>query len=190
MSSAIATASLLPSPAPRRHLEDDLQRAVIQYLGLALGSRGVAYAIPNGGRRHAREAARMKGLGVRAGMPDIGICVDGGKALFVELKAPRGVMSDAQKDMARRLTYLGAAGHAVPIGRGCGGAAPRGVRPAAGFGGGMKAGRPRTLTDRPCAGCGGTFRPKHATQRFCCRACRGRTPVARPRYAYAGRLSD
>jgi hypothetical protein len=54
----------------------------------------------------------------------------------------------------------------------------------------MKIGRPRTLADRPCAGCGGTFRPAHATTRFCCRACRGRTPVARPRYAYDGRLSD
>ena len=54
----------------------------------------------------------------------------------------------------------------------------------------MKAGRSRTLVDRSCAGCGGTFRPKHAPQRFCCRACRGRSPVALRRYAYAGRLSD
>ena len=103
---SIATATLLPERAPRRHLEDDLQRAVMQFLDWALGARGVAYAIPNGGKRHAREAARMKGLGVKPGVPDIGICFEG-RSLFVELKAPRGVMSDAQKDMTRRLHYAG-----------------------------------------------------------------------------------
>ena len=98
---------LLPR-APRRHEEDDLQRDVFRFLDLALPPEdGVAYAIPNGGKRSKKEAARMKGLGVRAGMPDIGICYRG-RALYVELKAPRGVMSAAQKDMARRLTYCGA----------------------------------------------------------------------------------
>ena len=104
--SAIATSSLLPEPAPRRHLEDDLQRSFMQFLGPALGPRGVAYAIPNGGRRHAREAARMKGLGVMPGIPDIGICYEG-RALYVEIKAPRGVVSEAQRAMHKRLTYAG-----------------------------------------------------------------------------------
>jgi hypothetical protein len=103
---AVVTASLWEKQRPpRRHVHDDLQRAVMQFLDHALGARGVAYAIPNGGKRHAREAARMKGLGVKPGVPDIGIVVDGGRALFVELKAGRDVMSDAQKDMCRRLTY-------------------------------------------------------------------------------------
>jgi len=105
--SAVVTASLWEKRrAPRRHVEDDLQLAVMQFLDHALGPRGVAYAIPNGGKRHAREAARLKGLGVRPGIPDIGICFDG-KAMFVELKAPRGVVSEAQRDMARRLNYAG-----------------------------------------------------------------------------------
>jgi len=93
-------------PAARRHHEDDLQRAIIQYLDFALGADGVAYAIPNGGKRHPREAARMKGLGVKAGIPDIGICYCG-RALYIEIKAPRGVMSVAQREMRRRLTYAG-----------------------------------------------------------------------------------
>jgi hypothetical protein len=104
--SAVATATLLPEPAPRRHLEDDLQRSFMQFLPYALGPRGVAYAIPNGGRRHAREAARMKGLGVLPGIPDIGICYEG-RALYVELKAPRGAVSEAQRAMHKRLTYAG-----------------------------------------------------------------------------------
>jgi hypothetical protein len=58
----------------------------------------------------------------------------------------------------------------------------------------MKIGRPRKLVDRPCAFCGGAFRPKHATTRFCSRVCgsssRFNARPARPQYAYRGRLSD
>ena len=58
----------------------------------------------------------------------------------------------------------------------------------------MKTGRPRKLIDRLCASCARTFRPKHATQRFCSRGCkdqgRSRSPVSLRRYAYDGRLSD
>jgi hypothetical protein len=106
--SAVATASLLPSPPRRRHEEDDLQRAVIQYLGWALPPDGVAFAIPNGGLRSKKQAARMKGLGIVAGIPDIGICYRG-RSYFIELKSSRGVMSPAQRSMAQRLIYAGAA---------------------------------------------------------------------------------
>ena len=63
----------------------------------------------------------------------------------------------------------------------------------------MKAGRPRTLTDRRCAFCAQVFHPRHATTRFCSRVCKSRghrlvpAPAPAPRrpvYAYAGRLSD
>jgi hypothetical protein len=67
----------------------------------------VAFAVPNGGKRHAREAARMKGLGVKAGVPDLCV-VYRGRAAFLELKAKRGVMSPAQKAMQKRLIYAGA----------------------------------------------------------------------------------
>ena len=105
---ATSLALRLPSPARQRHEEDDLQRAVIQYLGWALPPDALAYAIPNGGLRHKKAAARLKGLGVVAGIPDIGV-VHRGRALFVELKSGRGVMSPAQRSMAQRLVYAGAA---------------------------------------------------------------------------------
>lgn len=104
---AMPWAERLPA-AKRRHDEDDLQRAVMQFLAVALPADGVAYAVPNGGMRSAREAARMKGLGVRAGIPDIAI-VCRGKAAFIELKAPRGVQSQTQRNMANKLIYCGAA---------------------------------------------------------------------------------
>jgi hypothetical protein len=68
----------------------------------------MAFAIPNGGKRHAREASRLKGLGVRAGIPDIAV-VFRGRAAFIELKAARGVMSPEQRAMTRKLIYCGAA---------------------------------------------------------------------------------
>jgi hypothetical protein len=58
----------------------------------------------------------------------------------------------------------------------------------------MKIGRPRKLVDLPCAYCGKSFRPKHATTRFCSLSCntssRFNAKPTRPRYAYNGRLSD
>lgn len=46
------------------------------------------YAIPNGGKREAATAARLKATGVKAGFPDIGLPVARGgyHALYIELK--------------------------------------------------------------------------------------------------------
>jgi hypothetical protein len=58
----------------------------------------------------------------------------------------------------------------------------------------MKIGRPRTLADLPCAYCGKSFRPRHATTRFCSLACgnssRFNAKPPRPLYTYSGRLSE
>lgn len=91
----------------RRHPEEDIQKAVIQYLGWALPPNGIAYAIPNGGLRHKKAAARLKGQGVTAGIPDIHCLVDG-RSIYIELKAARGVVSPAQRLMMQRLYYCGA----------------------------------------------------------------------------------
>jgi len=106
--SGVVTATLWGRvKAPRRHEEDDLQASVCEYLKWALPDDGTFYAVPNGGKRHAREAARMVRLGVRAGVPDLAI-VFRGRPIFIELKTARGVVSEHQKQMARRLTYCGA----------------------------------------------------------------------------------
>lgn len=88
----------------RQHPEDDLQRAVFNYLGFR--SDLLAWHPWNGGRRNPREAARMAGLGVVPGVPDVTIIGQGGQATLVELKAPRGRLSPAQvafRDECRRL---------------------------------------------------------------------------------------
>jgi len=97
---------LFPRATPRRHDEDTLQRSVVQYLRWSLPPDAEFYAVPNGGQRHAREAARLVGLGVRAGVPDLAL-LHAGRPLFIELKTPRGVVSSEQRQMHRKLDYCG-----------------------------------------------------------------------------------
>jgi len=112
--SAVLRASRTPMPwaerlpsVKRNNEEELLQRSVMQFLTVALPPDAVAYAVPNGGLRSPREAARMKGMGVTAGIPDIAI-VFRSRALFIELKGQRGVQSPAQRAMANKLNYCGA----------------------------------------------------------------------------------
>lgn len=69
--------------------ESDEQSAVVDYCDL----KGIpCYHIPNGGLRSKREAARMKGQGVRPGVPDLCIPVArrGYHSLYIEMKAAEG----------------------------------------------------------------------------------------------------
>jgi hypothetical protein len=103
----IVTASLpLDVRTVRRHLEDDLQRDVCQYLRWSLPADAEYYAVPNGGKRHSKAAARLVGQGVRAGLPDLCV-VYRGTTIFIELKTARGVLSEAQRQMHRKLGYCG-----------------------------------------------------------------------------------
>ena len=103
----IATATLLPERPPRRHLEDDLQRQVVAFLRLALPADAVFYHPANGGQRHKKAAARMVGLGLVAGIPDLAL-ICAGRPIFVELKTPRGQLSVAQRSIHGKLRYCGA----------------------------------------------------------------------------------
>lgn len=91
----------------RRHDEDDLQRQVVTFFRWALPDDAVYFAVPNGGKRHAKGAARMVGLGLRAGIPDLCV-IWRGQAYFVELKAAKGVLSEHQRQMHKKLIYCGA----------------------------------------------------------------------------------
>lgn len=72
------------------------------------------FAIPNGGARGMREAARFKAEGVSAGVPDL--CIPEW-LLWVEMKRQKGgTVAPAQKDWH---AYLVSAGHTVMVCRGC-----------------------------------------------------------------------
>jgi rhodanese-related sulfurtransferase len=105
--SGIATATLWQeTKRPRRHDEDDLQRAVFKYLRWSLPADGEVIAIPNGGQRHSKAAARLAGLGVRPGAPDLWV---GWRrnTFWIELKTPIGQVSEVQRQMHTKLTHCG-----------------------------------------------------------------------------------
>ena len=65
-----------------------------------------AFAIPNGGLRSKRTAARLKAEGVKAGVPDIFLPVSVGiwSGLFVEMKRTKGGrLSDEQREFINNL---------------------------------------------------------------------------------------
>jgi hypothetical protein len=108
MSSAIATATLLPSPAPRRHEEErQLNEAVTDYLAVALPLGAVVHHSPGEGLRSKAAQGRLVRSGFCKGWPDLEI-VWRSRVYFIELKAARGVLSKAQRECHRRLLYADA----------------------------------------------------------------------------------
>lgn len=114
----------------RRHIEDDHQAAYFGWVD-QMAKQDPRYAlilaIPNGGTRDPREAARMKGQGTRPGVPDILVAapalvldslplrdrVTKALGLFLELKRPivkgepKPRVSPEQADWLTRLQAVG-----------------------------------------------------------------------------------
>lgn len=97
----------------RKHEEDDHQSALFTWAAMKPFRGGMLsdflFAIPNGGRRNPREAARMKGQGVKAGVSDIHLPVPMGEfaGLWIELKAPKGKATALQIDWLNRMASCG-----------------------------------------------------------------------------------
>lgn len=73
-------------------------------------------AIPNGGKRDAREAKRLKDEGVTSGVPDLFVVLDCGKIIWIELKVRKGgKVSESQKEVHAKFVSLG---HVVIIAKG------------------------------------------------------------------------
>lgn len=75
----------------------------------------LVFAVPNGGLRDRRVAARLKAEGVLAGVPDLVVAEPRGRwhGLFVEVKKPGvGRLSDAQR---RRIVELDERGYATLV---------------------------------------------------------------------------
>lgn len=106
--SGIVTASLLPDNKPkRRYEESDFQRQLVKFLQVALPHDAMYFSIPNGLMRSRKARAIAIGEGLCAGVPDLCV-IHRGRALFLELKAKRGVVSQAQRNLHRLLVYCGA----------------------------------------------------------------------------------
>lgn len=88
--------------------EDQIQRACAQWLDVQMGFGRLRYtAIPLGEYRAKATAARLKGLGCRAGAPDLVIALGNGTVLWAEVKAEGGRLSPEQKGWRDWLTGHG-----------------------------------------------------------------------------------
>jgi hypothetical protein len=80
--------------------EDNFQKAVARYLD----AKGVLwFHCPNGGHRNVAEAAKLKAMGVKAGIPDI-LILEPRKFCYgfaIELKVGKNKCTDSQKEMQR-----------------------------------------------------------------------------------------
>lgn len=93
----------------RAHLEDDEAKALWQWAQTQPIVRNALYAIPNGGKRLAREAARLKAMGVRAGVSDYHLPVPRGSfhGLWIELKAGKGRPTESQSTWVALMQHHG-----------------------------------------------------------------------------------
>src|SRR6185437_16623062 len=109
--SSPAVKRVLGAGRPRRKLkteEHDAQVALFRdYIVPRLVPNAVAFAIPNGGKRHKKVAIALKAEGGAAGVPDIFV-LHRRQVYFLEMKkAKGGKVSKEQRDMIARLVGAG-----------------------------------------------------------------------------------
>lgn len=101
---------------PKTPTESEIQQAVMKWWALAHRGLGVRHerllmAFPMQGQRTARNGARMKAEGMRAGLADMFAAVPRGTfhGLWIELKRPkpRGVVSQEQRDFLQSVYEQG-----------------------------------------------------------------------------------
>lgn len=101
-----ATATTLPTfPRRRQQPEQALQTQVVKFLRAALAGNSWFGSVPLGGGGASR-GRTLKRTGAVAGTPDM-LLVNDGRAIWIELKAPKGVVSDAQLYAHQQLRQAG-----------------------------------------------------------------------------------
>ena len=105
-----AREALLPlDPAPRRrdgNAEARCQAAIVEYVR-TVAPQILIWAVPNGGLRSKSEAARLKWVGVLAGVPDLTLALHDRRSAYWETKTPHGRLSPDQMRVMRHLEALG-----------------------------------------------------------------------------------
>ena len=91
----------------RRRPEHAFQVKLVKWLAENAYKETVWFAVGNGELRHIRVALRLKAEGVRPGVPDLCFLLPEGRTGWLELKARKGVLSDAQKGFATKAKKLG-----------------------------------------------------------------------------------
>lgn len=89
-----------------RHIEESIQVACVKWFRLQYPNL-VIFAVPNGGSRNLYEAKNMKESGTLAGVADLVIVGNGGKVLFIEMKAGKNKQEDSQVLFQNKVEKLG-----------------------------------------------------------------------------------
>ena len=90
-----------------KRLEDQIQKAILEHLAFRAVRDAFWFHVPNGGRRSLIEARVFKGLGVKAGVPDL-ILIANGKPYGLEIKTAQGRLSPNQCATQALLAAAGA----------------------------------------------------------------------------------
>lgn len=90
----------------RKNEEDNLQRALVQHLRLRADPRVIWYHCANA-PRSAASGARLKTMGMLAGVPDLAFVLPDGRAAFLELKVGKNKLSGGQTEFAQRCAVIG-----------------------------------------------------------------------------------
>lgn len=93
-----------PKRKRRAHLEAVIQRAIIARLKL---SGIVCHHSPNAARRSVNAGRRIKADGMITGWPDLIVVGPEGLVAFLEVKTPRGKLSEAQREIGMALCRMG-----------------------------------------------------------------------------------
>jgi len=101
----LAQVGHLAEAKKRERPEQKFQQQVAQFLSVALPEKCFWSAIGHGGGGKVRGAI-LKSMGLKAGIPDI-IIIYRGYFFGIELKAGKGVLSQAQKDTHQEITKAG-----------------------------------------------------------------------------------
>ena len=90
-----------------KHEEDHIQEVCVNWFRLRYREpKYLIYAIPNGGNRNLREAARLKKTGVRNGVADLQVLAKN-KTFYIEMKTETGKQSPEQKEFEKIVVDLG-----------------------------------------------------------------------------------
>lgn len=90
----------------RHRPEHAFQVRLVKWLAENARPETVWFAVGNGELRHVNVALRLKAEGVKPGVPDLCFLLPEGKTGWLELKARKGTLSDAQKGFAVKAKKL------------------------------------------------------------------------------------
>ncbi|CAB4171777.1 hypothetical protein UFOVP1349_12 [uncultured Caudovirales phage] len=91
---------------PRANLEHKFQVRLVNELR-AMKPAPLFFAIPNAGKMHVRHRVNLISEGLLPGAPDLSFPLPGGRTGYLELKAPKGVLSKNQEKFRDAVIPLG-----------------------------------------------------------------------------------